>query len=207
MALPKRTSTWWSVTAFNDEIEIMEKPPYPAFVRKVFGGRETCPETGKLHFQGAVQCWNAVRLTQFKSWLPTAHLEPAKHKDALQKYAMKQETAVGEKKVQENTLPHFSADKICEQIALACVSKGQTDRQTDFWVGVRILLKDSPGLAGQLMNPSLKRFYENTEGVWRNRAIVLQHDQKSILNCSCGKDECEECTIREQEWITKLSHY
>ena len=188
-------STWWSITAFNDEIKIMETPPYPAFVRKVLGGREICPDTGREHFQGAVQMWSQVRMSQIKSWLPTAHLEPAKQVEALQKYAMKQETASGEKKSVENTLPHFTANQICEKIALAILSgKGQTDRQTDsFWRGVKIILAESPELAGQLMNPSLRNFYKNTESVWINRAIVLQHDSVPTPPCDCDKDECEAC--------------
>lgn len=189
-------STWWSVTAYNDEIKIMETPPYPAFVRKVLGGREICPKTGREHFQGAVQMWQQVRRSQIKNeWLPTAHLEPAKQVEALQKYAMKELTASGEKKVVENTLPHFSANQICEKIALAILSgKGQTDRQTDsFWRGVKILLAETPALAGQLMNPSLRNFFKNTESVWINRAIVLQHDSVPRPPCECDKDECEDC--------------
>jgi len=189
---PTKPSTWWSVTGFSGEIAILETPPYPVFVRKILGGRETCPDTGREHFQGAIQCWQQVRLSQFKDWLPTAHLEPARHAEALQKYAMKAETASGEKKVTENTIKHFSANQICEKIALAIVcSKNQTDRQTDsFWRGVKAILMESPELAGQLMNPSLRNFYKNTESVWLNRAIVLQHDLSAP--CECDKDECDD---------------
>ena len=48
-----RKSTWWSVTAYNDEIESMEGN-FPEWVKAVYGGRETCPTTGRLHFQGAL---------------------------------------------------------------------------------------------------------------------------------------------------------
>ena len=152
--------------------------------------------------------WSQVRLSQIKSWLPTAHLQPARQVEALQKYAMKPQTAVGEKKVVENTLPHFSANQICEMIAMAILSnKGQTDRQTDsFWKGVKIILQDSPELAGQLMNPSLRNFFKNTEQVWIGRAIVLQHDHaggagvvsapQGRTPCECDKDECEDCYFK-----------
>jgi len=203
-------STWWSVTAFNDEIKTMETTPYPSFVRKVLGGRERCPETGREHFQGAVQCWTQIRMKQLKSWLPTAHLEAARQVEALQKYAMKEETATGEKKVTENTLPHFSADQICEKIALAIISiKGQTDRQADsFWRGVKLLLAETPALAGQLMNPSLRNFFKNTESVWIERAYSITSPPDAATTvptgsvvpaeeCFCGKDECEACADRE----------
>jgi len=177
----------------------METPPFPSFVRQVLGGREICPHTGREHFQGAVQCWQQVRYTAFKDWLPTAHLENARKEEALKLYAMKAATAVGEKNVVQNTLKHFSANEICEQIALAVTRQGnQTDRQTDsFWRGVKAILMDSPELAGQLMNPSLRNFYKNTESVWLSRAIVLQHGEKNAVieakKCECGRDECEDC--------------
>jgi len=207
MAGINSTSTWWCVVAYNKDIEILEAPPpYPFYVRKIYGGREKCPDTGNIHFQGAIQCWSAVRGTQFKSWLPTANLQKARCKEALAKYAMKAETAIGPKIIQENSLPHFPANVICEKIAMAIVSdKGQTDRQTDsFWRGVKSILQDSPELAGQLMNPSLRNFFKNTESVWINRAIVLQHDDlagsavevsapQGEPPCECDKDECEDC--------------
>lgn len=174
-----KSATWWSVTAYNEEISIMEdSKQWPHWVRRVYGGREECPSTGTEHFQGAIQCWQSVRMSQFKEFLPTAHLEQAKQKEALMKYAMKAATAIGEKKVQENNLPFFSADAICTKIAQAILSdKNPTDNPTDkFWLGVRSILREEPRLAGQLMNPSLRGFYNNTEGVWLDlaRTIVLQ---------------------------------
>lgn len=178
----KQTHTWWSVTAFNAEIGLLEKQPWPSFVRRVYGGRETCPETGTLHFQGAVQCWSAIRMAQLKGWLATAHLQPARAKEALIKYVMKQETAAGEKTVQENSVPHFSCQQMCEKLAAAKPKfNWLTDRQTDFWSRVKAILAVNPELAGQLQNPSLKGFYINTASVWEDRAIVLQHELKINL--------------------------
>jgi len=180
-------STWWSVTAFNEEIELCEGT-LPEFVRSIYGGREMCPSTGTEHFQGAVQCYEQVRMAKLKSWLKTAHLEPARQAEALKKYAMKPDTAIGEKVIRENHVPHHTADQICLLLAR------QADRQTsDYWARVRMILAKTPELAGQLMNPSLKSFYLNTEQVWLDKvAIVLQQP------CDCGKDECETCAQQEQ---------
>lgn len=164
-------STWWSVTAFGDEIELMKGPKFPEWVKAVYGGEEECPETKRRHFQGAVQCYTQVRLSKFKSWLATAHLEPAKQEHALKKYVMKAETAIGEKSVRENMVPHMSAQDICMLLAR------QTDNQTvesldvDFYSRVRMILAVQPELAGQLMNPSLRNFYEKTAIVWQQHVL------------------------------------
>lgn len=110
-------STWWSVTAFNDEIDLLEGNEYPSFVLKVYGGRECCPETKRIHFQGAVQCRSQQRFSAMKKWLPKAHWEVAKNKDALQKYVMKAETAVGDKVERSNNVQLITMEKI--MIALA----------------------------------------------------------------------------------------
>lgn len=191
-------STWWSVTAFEEEISLCEGT-LPEFVRAIYGGKEICPSTGKEHFQGALQCYEQIRMAKIKSWLKKAHLEPARSAEALKKYAMKPETSSGEKVIRTNIFPHYSAKDMCILLAR------QTDRQTtpNFWESANILLDNSPELAGQLMNPSLRGFYEKTYSTWRKHAeaIVLQPQ----LPCECGKDECEECYEREQNLLPEYN--
>lgn len=194
-------SVWWSVTAFGDEIELCEGK-LPAFVRAIYGGREICPTTGTLHFQGAVQLYEQSRMAKIKSWLKRAHLEPARAVDALKQYAMKQETAVGEKTIRKNPVVHYSADEMCLRLALAgSLSKGQTDRQTDgpgdYYRRVRKILGENPELAGQLMNPSLRNFWINTAQVWIDRAIVLQPDP--LPTQEEGIAEASECTCQDSD--------
>lgn len=99
-------SSWWSITAYNDELEMLKRlqnegTGFPDFVVKIVGGEEECPKTKRRHFQGALQTkW--CRFTQIKKWLPTAHIEKAYQKEALQRYCMKEETAVGVKTETEN---------------------------------------------------------------------------------------------------------
>jgi Putative viral replication protein. len=192
-------SIWWSVTAFGDEIELCEGT-LPEFVKEVYGGRETCPETGTLHFQGAIRCFEQVRMSKFKSWLKKAHLEPARSAEALKKYAMKTETAAGDKVVRVNSVPHYLAHEMCLLLA-------QTSSQTDigFWPRVNILLVKSPELAGQLMNPSLRNFYEKTEGVWLEKAAIVL--QQPTDTCVCGKDECPICEGESPEVLSNVVVY
>jgi len=186
-------STWWSITAFNEEIAYCENSSnYPPFVRKVMGGREKCPTTGTEHFQGALQCTTQVRRSQIKSWLKTAHLEPAQKAIALQKYAMKEETAIGVKSDRINENPYYSADKICEMIAEQVrLNYNQTTSQTDnFWFGVKKILMSRPQMAGQLMNPSLRVFYIKTESVWMIRAQKM--NEVHSITCPVGEIDFDE---------------
>jgi len=191
-------STWWSITAWKEEIELCEGT-LPEYVKQILGGREICPSTGKEHFQGAIQCYQQIRLAKFKSWLPKAHIEPCRSTEALKKYVMKKETASGEKTIRQNSVPHYSAHQICLILA-------QTSSQTDigFWPRAKVLLRKTPELAGQLMNPSLRGFFEKTQDVWMEQAaIVLQQPTgaglglEEVENCDCGKDECEVCYEQE----------
>jgi len=188
----QKKSIWWCITAYDKDIALCEGT-LPEFVRSILGGRETCPKTGRLHFQGALQCFEQVRGAKIKSWLPTAHLEAARKVEALKKYAMKAETAAGEKVVRKNSIPHYTAHEICLLLA-------QTSRQTDtgFWPRARIILRETPELAGQLMNPSLRGFFEKTQEVWMERAaIVLQQPTSTTSVCDCGRDECMTCYEQE----------
>jgi len=189
-------SIWWSVTAFEDEIELCEGT-LPEFAKAIYGGREKCPSTGKEHFQGALQCYEQVRMAKIKSWLKKAHLEPARSSEALKKYAMKNETASGEKTIRKNPVVHYTAQEICLLLA-------QTSRQTDvgFWPRARNILRKSPELAGQLMNPSLRGFYEKTQEVWLEQAAIVLQQPTGTPRCDCGKDECEVCYEQEIEALS-----
>lgn len=131
-------------------------------------------------------------MAKIKSWLPTAHLEPARKVEALKKYAMKEETSAGKKEVRTNPTPHYTAHEICLILA-------QTSRQTDvgFWPRARELLRKTPELAGQLMNPSLRSFFEKTQVVWLERAAIVLQQPTGTPQCDCGRDECEACFEQE----------
>lgn len=191
-------ATWWSITVFNSEISRVEdEANYPHYVKKVWGGREKCPETGTEHFQGCLQLTTQMRLSALKSWLPTAHFEVAKSTEALKKYAMKADTSTGEKIIRENPTKFYSAENILKLIAAEpevrfMYRARQADSQTRFWVGVREILTVKPELAGQLMNPSLKAFWKETENVWIDHSIT---DQTNCVKCHRIEHKCE-CIIK-----------
>lgn len=167
-------ATWWSVTAFDNEILLLEDAnSYPPEVARVYGGREICPGTGREHFQGCIQLRKQQRLTWFKSWLPKAHLETARSASALKKYAMKSDTATGEKLERENTVKYYSADEICLLIGSKVTDadiEETIDAKVWFKRSINILLRENPKLAGQLMNPSLRNFWCDTCRVWIDKS-------------------------------------
>lgn len=182
-------SIWWCVTAWNDEIELMEDSSrYPTWVRSVLGGREECPKTGKLHFQGALQLKTQMRMKAIKSWLPKAHLEPSRSEEALKKYAMKQQTAVGPKEVRVNPARHYSADELCERIAYEVLDiydddkyVGEDGKKKLFTDSICFILSNDAKMAGQLMNPSLRNFWCSTFHVWINHAKLRKQLEEEAL--------------------------
>jgi len=178
-------STWWSVTAYADNITRLEnKDGCPDIIKCIYGGREQCPTTNREHFQGAIQCATQCRASVILDWLPGVHLEKARNSDALKKYAMKEETAVGEKTEWENKNEYTTLQKAMELLAQENIV--QTDRQTDkitakqvashlYWERVRQVLEKRPELISIYASPLAKTAWTNTASVWlKKRAIVLQ---------------------------------
>lgn len=178
-------ATYWSVTAFNEEIEILEKRiEVPDYIKEIVGGVEKCPKSEKLHFQGMLVCNHQVRLSKIKKWLPTAHLEPARNKDDLRKYALKAETAVGEKSTWTNDwegLHGFSCrlmtyvfDEIEARPAIeedgcwyrAADRMSVPDWECMFNSARSRLLKEHPKEMYRFMNAPYKRLWCETALVW-----------------------------------------
>lgn len=110
----------WACTAFNDEIELIkDKAKYPAFVKLVVGQDEICPDTGKKHFQGCIQLFTQQRLSALKKWLPTAHFEVCRNKDALLNYVNKDDTRdlSGERISNGARIEYIPFDKLNELLA------------------------------------------------------------------------------------------
>ena len=162
-------ATWWCITTFDEgEQKYLETGPYPEWVSKVYGGMEKCPDTERLHFQGALQCRSQQRFSAIKKLLPKAHIEIAQSADALKRYAMKAETAVGEKKERVNTTPYYTLEMLLKLIAITPTPHAYLleDWKGRFWARVRMILLQKPYLVGALMKPDVIRAWEHTQDVW-----------------------------------------
>ena len=71
-----KRATHWMGTAFNSEEmnRLDVSGNYLLWIKVVYGGRETCPTTGKLHYQFHIHCRAQQRFSAIKKWLPTSNI-------------------------------------------------------------------------------------------------------------------------------------
>lgn len=167
---------------------------YAKFVKTVYGGVEICKTSGRRHYQGHIHCRAPQRFAAIKKWLPQAHIEPARDISASIQYALKKDTAEGDKKAQVNPNPYMTdrlaMEKLVEQCLLICDcvyagkdEKGEIrkdllchhDEKQDYWHRVRHILLIEPDLCGMYAKPDLFRLWKNTKSVWiaRKRASIV----------------------------------
>lgn len=172
-------ATWWSITEYQPEYQDMLKDntKWPDWVKTVYGGLEECPETKRVHFQGALQCVRQVRFSAVKQWLPKAHIEAARSKDALMQYAMKEETAVGEKSAVSNQREYWSMDRLFLEIAKhsldyepVIVPGHKVVDPLGYWYAVRKIIEKEPFRISSFAQPQVEKLYSNTVSVWRSLA-------------------------------------
>jgi hypothetical protein len=177
-------ATHWQVTAYDQDILRLEDASgYPVYVKKVYGGREKCPTTGREHFQGHIVLRTQQRLSAIKKWLPTAHLEVARNFNASIQYALKTDTASGEKSERANPTAFVTnrsaLEKLVEQAPYKICEDEDTEKE-DYWQRVRKILLDEPDLCGLYGKPDLYRLWRNTKSVWFERARRAREGFDSI---------------------------
>ncbi|AXH77360.1 MAG: replication associated protein [Cressdnaviricota sp.] len=198
-------STAWIATAYNDEIELLEDASrYPAIVKEVHGGREVCPQTGKLHFQGAIILHSQQRLSALKRWLPTAHLEPAKSKEAIKRYCMKQATAAGDKTVRTNAHPYFRMDELLTLLGNVIsdlrerameeyidLITDDDDRTKEYWYAVNKVLQTYPRTISSFSQSAIKTAWRYTSAYWISQPTlsITESADKSDSNSPACQEE------------------
>jgi len=211
-------SQWWSVTCYGDNITIIENAElYPNGVKFVHGGREKCPDTGRDHFQGAVECNGQQRAAFFRNWLPGVHFEKARCKESLKKYALKQDTAIGIKSSIENPKKFFSLDGILLELGHAHNWLGErwiasviekhmrepavvctTDEATFWHLTIQVMRKHGNHLASGLANPAVRKMWLHTKDYWIAEARSAELEATPSITESLDnevEDELEGNTI------------
>lgn len=174
---------YWSVTTYDpgEFGLISNKESWPHYVRECKFQQEKCPTTGKLHWQVALLT-EQVRFSAIKKFLPTAHIELARNKDALLNYVEKDDTAV------PATRQHIKAEKeylalhqqlqrmahvVVENMEdyLAYLDQCRDEKVTNpakaaYWWVAGHMLEDNPELAAMLANPALEKMWIHTSMVW-----------------------------------------
>jgi len=192
-------STWWCITAYADNItRLVNKDGVPTIVKRIYGGVEQCPTTGRDHYQGAIQCNSQCRASVILDWLPGSHIEKAKSSIALRKYAMKEETAVGEKVEWTNPEEYLTMDKALDKLAQNVPLNPPDGLNTlkhiiewEYWEGVKKIVQDKPLLISLYSQPQIYRAWTHTRSVWKERAksIVLQPAQEASKNAEESGEE------------------
>lgn len=204
-------STWWGPCTSYDttQWDTLSKGPFPQFVKAVYGGIEKCPTTGKDHYQFAIHTAQ-VRGSQILDWLPGIHLEVANSKEAVKKYCMKAETAVGDKKEVENTRKymemHDSLIRIAQSIDGYEINRESKCWEADeYWYGVRKIIAEEPFRIAQFSVPVMEKAWVRTREVWKNlaRASVLQPappaHQVPSRTCPVCNERMSRCGCSEEE--------
>lgn len=177
MATTDRASCW-SVTINNPTEEDRNAlQAYPTFVKMV-KYQDEVGEEGTPHIQAAIQT-TQVRFSAIKAWLPRAHIEVARNKQALLNYVQKEESAVPGTRVVIQA-DYLSMDSALKAIAAHAMeytewfktagvrkaAKEHAFEKEEFWRAVKIILKDKPAAVGLFTNPQLERAWVNTREVW-----------------------------------------
>lgn len=187
----KTKGTWWGPCTTFNEVEIaclQESDRYPEWVQAVHGGLEKCPDTGRVHFQGAIQCKRQVRFSALKQWLPTTHIELAVSKEAVAKYCMKKETAVGEKVVRENLTEYWPMDRLFMEIAKhaldyrptfdAMIIDGKVSLSkvvdAEFWNSANCIIDKEPFRVSMFATPQVKTIWSKTRKTWISKAAEVE---------------------------------
>jgi len=109
---------YWMVTGFHDDISLLEDVnSYPNNLWKVYGGVEKCPTSGREHFQGVLRFRQQVRWRAIRRWLPMSFFEPVKFEHEAVQYALKESTAVGEKKVLTSEAKYYTTEQFVLRLA------------------------------------------------------------------------------------------
>jgi len=178
-------SVWWLVTAYGDNIlRLEDAKSYPKCIKAVHGGREQCPDTGREHFQGAIECHGQQRATFFRDWTPGIHFEVAKSKEACRKYAMKDDTAIGEKLVRSNPTEYKKMEDLLLDLAKQWHETRQLWRhkieinhrlteEDEYWFLVKRIISNSPNLISSYTIPAVYKAWKHTAEVWLEMALSI----------------------------------
>lgn len=203
-----RGSWWGPCTSYNESHwEKLQNPPYPHWVKAVYGGFEECPTTKRRHYQFCVNT-SQIRGSQLMDWLPKDHIQLARDKNDVKKYCMKADTAIGEKKVIENTRAymemHESLILIAQSLDGFVINRESKCWEADeYWHGVRKIVSEEPFRITQFSVPVMEKTWVRTREVWKKMARDISitpapkapsrfcpvcNERVSVCGCSSEED-------------------
>jgi len=197
----------WLITDYNvddHEARYFPKTPedtgrVPDWVKECHGGVEICPDTQRRHLQVGIVCSRQIRLSALISWVPGAHCEVAKNRTAVLRYAMKEETAEGEKQVATNSTPFLAPNEILDEISdyvvaqdgFVCQSeyskRTKAQKEAAYMEATCDIVAANPRKLATYMNPRIKTMWLDYGHVF-----VLHAIQRVCQNGAFDTDEDNE---------------
>lgn len=162
----------------------------PSLVKACHGGMESCPTTGREHFQGALntaQC----RFSQVKSILPNSHIEACiSTAKCLTDYALKVETAIGEKRSVINNR-YMRLEDLMIAFGMEFLKDHDVKRNSElfdiygtdggYWEFARRIYDERPYLTNLLTQPQSHRAWVNLGPSIIHMAYITEgHNDDSI---------------------------
>ena len=155
-------TTRWAFTAYEDQWDLFKQ--MPDIIKEWGWQTETCPETGRKHYQGYFLTRTQQRFAACRKALPGVHIEPARNWSALLNYCKKEESAVSGTQVhQVNERQYLKFADALMRIANAYIIKPiDNETQThDEWFqqafasAVMRLLVNNPDDVSLYSNPQI----------------------------------------------------
>lgn len=199
-------STRWQFTAYQDQWDLFKE--IPDIVAEWMWQTETCPNTGKLHYQGCIRTKSQQRHKAMRCILPGVHIEVARNWEALVLYCKKEDTRVEGSFVKEvNTRRYLKFHDALIRVAnayvdeyanvanamatldfdnailLADVDRDKTDTVC-FHKAVEQLCSIYPEDISLYSNPQLIRAWKMCRGLWLRMSACANDVCSHACECS-----------------------
>lgn len=183
----KQRSSRWAFTAYEEQWSLIDamkgKIEGHPIIRMMKWQTEKCKDTGRLHYQGAiqtVQCrWSALHKI-----FPGVHIERAREWFKLLNYVKKDDTAIpgtrvslANEEVQEfysmddkmvmlgDAVRSLTADE-AEQLIRYKIEDGTQDAEFWWFVTNKVLPLYGAKVAGAFADQAVRTFWRNTQAFW-----------------------------------------
>lgn len=181
----KTRASRWAFTAYEEQWPLFDnfKIEGHSIVRMLKWQQEKCPETGRLHYQGAMQTYQC-RHSTLRGIFPGVHIDKCRDWNKLLNYVKKSATAIPDtqRSLENSIVTEFYSldDKMTmladawdamspdDAIALSTYKLDDGGQDAEFWwlVTHKVLPMYGRQVAGAFADPAVRTFWRNTSAFW-----------------------------------------
>lgn len=189
-------STRWAFTAYEEQWNLFTGT-MPELIAEWAYQTESCPQTGKKHYQGWLRTHRQVRFKQIKEVLPGVHLEVARDWNKLKNYCKKNETrdlsgaAAHETNINRpltmaGALTEIALYEPTTEVFMAYVRahKKPMSMKDDYWYRVNQYIGHTQNYEsiGLFTNPQMLVAWMNTRQLWVDRQTDIRLEAIDTIN-------------------------